>query len=206
MLQTGRRHVRLCGQMGANQYAEAIQPKLDALAAKEAERSAAVVNRQNAYDTVVLRDSLLDDEIRTAFDTVKMHDRKNGTLYAEMFFPKGFSDLTVAPLAEEPQQVNNLVVKLEGAGVAEFQPIVDSLRGQAAASLEAWAAYQTTVDAYNTIVASAIALKNAVREQYEHNWLNARLAHGSKYADRLFPKLDKQTEAEEEPVAPTPAA
>jgi hypothetical protein len=200
MLRMGRRHIRLCSQLGANSCAEAIQPKLDALEAKEAERNSAAIRRENAYDTVVLRDMQLDDEVRNVFDSVKMYDRKNMTMFlATLFQSGGYSSLTKIPLSEEPQKVNELALQLENSGVSEFATLATSLKNQANACIEAWTAYQNTLADYNNIIAAEVLLKNDVRQQYEYNWLDARKARGVTYADRLFPKIIKQTEIATEP-------
>ena len=113
-LRLGRRHISLCRKTpGAEQFATRIHPKLDRLAEKEVERIAAVVSRENAYDDVVLSDTLLDNTVRTTYEQVVRYDRDRLTQYAATLFPDhGYSSIVQMSMSKEPQEVDRLTVKL----------------------------------------------------------------------------------------------
>jgi hypothetical protein len=195
-LRFGRRHIRLCGQIsGAGQFAAAIQPKLDSLAAKVRERTAATEQRENAYDEVVFQDTQLDNAVRTVFERVKQYDREHTTRTLDLLFPgRVYSDLVRMPLSEEPHAVNKIIVKIEGMNAgAEFQELADLLKQKTEVSIAAWNAYQQTVVDYNAIAAAEEVVKLEVRQQYEYNWLDARRAYGANVANSLFPKVTSKT-------------
>jgi hypothetical protein len=200
-LRLGRRHVRLCGRVtGAEQFAAAIQPKLDKLAAREQERKAETENRENAYDDVVLHDTQLDDAIRTVFERIRQYDREHTTRTLDLLFPgRAYSDLIRKPLSEEPHAVNKIIVKLEGVDTgAEFKELAALLRQKTEASINSWNVYQQTVARYNEITAAEEVIKLEVRQQYEYNWLDARRAYGANVANSLFPKVSKNPAAHDE--------
>jgi hypothetical protein len=195
-LRLGRRHVRLCGRIpGAEQFASAIQPKLDSLFAKEQERKAETEKRENAYDDVVLHDTQLDDAVRTVFERVRQYDREHKTQTLELLFPgKVYSDIINKPLSEEPHAVNKIVVKLEGMDAGpEFREFADMLKQKTEISIDSWNRYQQTVIRCNELTAAEELLKLEVRQQYEYNWLDARKAFGVRVANSIFPKVNRKT-------------
>jgi hypothetical protein len=208
-LRLGRRHVRLCGRFtGAETFASAIQVKLDRLSEKEREVKAATEARENAYDDVILCDTQLDDAVRTFFEHTRQYDREHRSRLSETLFPdRGYSELVYMPLSEEPQAVRQILVKLEGTAAGEeLKSLAPALRQKADASSAAWDAYQQAIRHYGETKASEELLKLEVRQQYEHNWLDARKTFGAAAANSLFPKAGGKTSAspaeEEEKEAP----
>jgi hypothetical protein len=100
-----RRHIRLCGQVnGGAPYVQAIQPELDNLSQKLQALSAAEEISENSYDDLVLKDSYLDDAVRTLFERTRQYDRENRSGVSVRLFPDlTFSDIVNMPYSEEPK-------------------------------------------------------------------------------------------------------
>jgi hypothetical protein len=198
-LRLGRRHARLCRKTpGAEKFAETIQPKLDRLAEKENEKKHILIGREDAYDDVVLCDSLLDDAVRTVFEHVRQYDREHLTRLTDVLFPKqGYSEIVYKSLQEEPQAVSSLIVKLEGVEAGdELKQYVPLLREKVQASTGAWDAYEQVNAQYRQIQAEEELLKLDVQRQYEINWLDARKLYGQARANNLFPKISAKPVSE----------
>jgi hypothetical protein len=137
----------------------------------------------------------LDNAVRTTFERTRQYDRDNMTRVLDLLFPaRGFSDLVRQPLSKEPQEVNKLAVKLEGLGDGyELRPQAVILRERTGASTAAWNVYQQAVNHLKELQASKELARLAVRQQYEHNWLDARKEFGATIADSIFPKIAGKT-------------
>lgn len=207
-LRMGRRHVRLCLRVpGAEPFAAAIRPPLEQLAERERDRKAAAEAREEAYDVVILCDTYLDNAVRTTFERTRQFDRDHHTRFLDLLFPaRGYSNIVYMPLSKEPQEVNKLLEKMEGIEDGhELKQLTAPLREKMEASTAAWAAYQQTITLLNAIQAREEHERLAVRQQYEHNWLDARKQYGVSMADSIFPKISGKTSAppqdpEEPPV------
>lgn len=108
-LDATRRHIRLCKQMpGAEALATAIETVYNTLLEKQAETKSKHQARQDALDDFILSDAILDDQVRTAFERCKQHDRENpGTPVLMRLFPDGerlFPQLGSRSTADVPQE------------------------------------------------------------------------------------------------------
>ncbi|MDR1171779.1 MAG: hypothetical protein LBL24_04920 [Bacteroidales bacterium] len=195
-LRMAKRHTRLCGRLAhTKKYAAAIQQVLEQLKEKEKERENASDDREYAYDDVILCDTDLDNAVRTTFEQTRQYDRDHLSQALELLFPTGrFSDLVQMSLSKEPQEVKNLVVKLNQLEDGhQLKPLAAILQEKADASIAAWDAYQQAINRLKAIQASEELTKLAVRKQYENNWLEARKEFGASLADRIFPKMSSRT-------------
>jgi hypothetical protein len=126
-----RRHIRLCGQInGGASYAQNIQPKLDNLQQKSQALSATADVYENTYDNLLLKDSYLDDSVRTLFERTKQYDRENGSNISVLLFPDlTFSDIVNMPYSKEPKKVSSLIQKLETLDANhELRPLAGMLQ------------------------------------------------------------------------------
>lgn len=192
-----RRHMRLCGQVkGAGKFAEQIQPAWSKLREKQNEKAAASDARDDAYDDVILKDSELDNAVRTTFERIRQYDRENTTRYLELMFPShGFSGIVYSPLSKEPQEVQNVVLKLESLDEGHaLRELIEPLKTAAETSAAAVKTYEDCGRLMENIQVSEDLARMELRQQYEHNWLDARKEFGVAFADRIFPKISgKQT-------------
>jgi hypothetical protein len=194
-LRMGRRHVRLCGRVnGAGKYAEKMHPVLDALREKEQERINATNLREDAYDDVVLCDAELDNAVRTTFERIRQYDRENKTSFINLFFPSnGFHEIITLSYSKEPQEVKNIVIKLDGLEEGhELKNLSTGLLQKVETSFAAWDTYGKAISHLKELRAAEEISKLAVRQQYEHNWLDARKEFGLAIADSIFPKVAKR--------------
>jgi hypothetical protein len=196
-----RRHIRLCGQVksGAS-YAQAIQPKLDNLLQKSQALSAAEEVSENSYDDLILKDSYLDDSVRTLFERTRQYDRENGSNISVLLFPDlTFSDIINMPYAEEPKKVSNMIQKLETLEPThELRPLANSLQQKVDAVNAALDARQQAANIVRRAQVELELAKNDVRAQYEANYFDARKSLGKYVADSLFPKVERRKSKGEE--------
>jgi hypothetical protein len=197
----GRRHARLCGQVkGTAKFGEKMRQPLETLKEKENERLEATILREDAYDDVVLCDGDLDNAVRTAFEKIRQYDRENGTSFLVLFFPThGFYEIITKPYSQEPQEVKNIVIKLNGLEDGHpLKSLADDLLQKVEASFAAWDVYQKSISLLKEMRAAEELSKLAVRQQYECNWLDARKEFGAAVADRIFPKAAKHAVKDED--------
>jgi hypothetical protein len=206
-----RRHTRLCGQIkGGASYALTIQPKLDRLIQTAQSLSAARDVYENTYDDLVLKDSDLDDAVRTLFERSKQYDRDNGDSIAVLLFPDlTFSDIVNMPYAEEPKKVSSLIQKLETLDPDHgLRSLAEMLQQKVDAVNAALDARRQAADAIRRCQVDEELAKNEVRAQYEANYLDARKSLGRQTAESLFPKVTsksiKKQEEEEENINTEP--
>lgn len=199
-----RRHIRLCGQIrGGAPYAKAIQPKLDSLIQKENALSVARDASENAYDDMILKDTGLDNAVRTLFERSRQYDRENGGGVSVLLFPDlTFSGIVSMPNSEEPKKVSTLIQKLETLDPShEIRALADTLQEKLNAVNAALSARQKAADNIRRCQVEEELAKNEVRMQYENNYLDARRTLGKQIAESLFPKIVKRrTKDEEEDV------
>jgi hypothetical protein len=201
-----RRHIRLCGQVkdGA-QYAQAIQPKLDKLLQAEQALSAANEVSENTYDDLVLKDSILDNAVRTLFERSKQYDRENGGTTSILLFPDlTFSDIINISYSEEPKKVSNLIQKLETLDQGhELRSLIDGLQQKVNAVNNVLEARKQAAENVRRCQVEAELAKNEVRAQFEVNYLDARKYLGKQIAESLFPKImNRKNKGEEGDVNP----
>ncbi|MDR0724998.1 MAG: hypothetical protein LBF59_03185 [Prevotellaceae bacterium] len=196
-----RRHIRLCGQVkGGASYAQAIQPKLDNLIQKGQALSAAEEVTENSYDDLVLKDSYLDDSVRTLFERSRQYDRENGGNVSVLLFPDlTYSDIINMPYSEEPKKVSSLIQKLETLEPThELRSLAGILQQKVDAVNTALDARQLAADNVRKCQTDVELAKNEVRAQYEANYLDARKSLGKYIAESLFPKVIRRKSKSDE--------
>jgi hypothetical protein len=198
-LRLGRRHIRLCGRVaGATKFVAPLQQKLNILGEKHQIRQDAGSAREDAYDDLILCDVQLDNSIRTLFERTKQYDRDNGGRVLDVIFPNHtFSEIVRMPLSKEPQEVNKLLIRLESLDPAhEVRAQVEPLRQRNESSKAAWNNYRQAIDRERETEVAGQLAKMEVRQQYEHNYLDARKEFGSTVADSIFPKIHRKPNGE----------
>jgi len=116
-----RRHIRLCRQVkGTEALITSIEPAYSVLLEKQKATSQAAQDREVAYDDVLFNDNILDDKVRSAFDQCKQFDRDNpGRSVLQLIFTDGkFSNIVNAPLTKEPDQVAQIITRIEALGTS----------------------------------------------------------------------------------------
>ncbi len=194
-LRMGRRHARLCGRVsGAKKFPVALQPELDKLKEQKKNREKAVENKEDAYDDVIYCDIQLDNAIRTAFERVRQWDRDNNSRILDMVFPNRiYSDIVRMPLSKEPVEAAKLPKRLETLEDGhELRQLAAPLRQCIDASRAAWNVYQQATEQLKDLQTDEELAKAAVRQQYEHNYLDARKEFGAAVADSIFPRISRK--------------
>jgi hypothetical protein len=201
-----RRHIRLCGQVkGGAPFAQAILPKLDDLLKKEQALSAAVEMSENTYDDLVLKDSELDNAVRTLFERSRQYDRENGGNVSVLLFPDlTFSDIVNMPYSEEPKKVSALIQKLETLEQGhELRSLIIGIQQKINTVNVALDARQHAADNVRRCQVEVELSKNEIRAQYETNYLDARKLLGKQIAESLFPKVvNRKNRGEEDDLNP----
>jgi hypothetical protein len=196
-----RRHIRLCGQVkGGASYAQAIQPKLDNLTQKGQALSVAEEVAENSYDDLILKDSHLDDSVRTLFERTRQFDRENGTGISILLFPDlTYSDIINMSYSEEPKKVSGLIQKLETLDAShELRPLIGVLQQKVDAVNAALDARKQATDNVRKCQVEIELAKNEIRAQYEANYFDARKSLGKYIAESLFPKVVRRRTKSEE--------
>lgn len=203
-----RRHIRLCGQVqGATSYGQAMLVKLDMLKQKERERIEAEELCENALDDLVLKDAVLDNQVRTLFEDARRNDRDNMTQFSVVLFPNlTFSDIINMPMSDEPLKVTQLIEKLESFEESHvlrknIEPLTQCI-GEVNAALDT---RRQAVETLRKRQANEELARNEVRAQYESNYLDARKNFGKQKAELLFPKVaNKQAKTVKDPEESDP--
>jgi exonuclease VII small subunit len=187
-----RRHIRLCGQVkGGASYSQVMQVKLDNIIQKEQALYAAEELRENTYDDLVLKDSSLDDTVRTVFERTRQYDRENREGVSVLLFPDlTFSNIVNISFSEESKKINSLIQKLETLDAThELRPLADLLQQKVDEVNTAIAARQQAADTVRKCQVDLELARNEVRVQYEMNYLDVRKSYGKQIAESLFPKV-----------------
>lgn len=196
-----------------NLFITSIQPYFDALKSKAGLYELAVDAAQNAGDDVLLADTDLDNAVRNVFDDCKKYDRTHtgGEVLFKIFKDGTFSEIVRMPYKDEPNEVEQIAVKIESLGAShQLYQLGALLRGAVAKVRTGIEAHKTAIRESGTAVAELeIAKADAVRA-YEANYLDARKALGKANAERLFPALaatnNSDTGTETNPEATDPTA
>jgi hypothetical protein len=208
-LSAAQRHIRLCRQVpGTESLVTAIIPFESDLQNKHNLKTQAIRNREAANDTLILKDALLDNQVRTLFDKAKEFDRDNpGQMVLKALFPdEKFTTITNAPLQDEPTLARQLLVRLDSLG-GRHQ--LAAMKPQITAAIEASETAQTNFvnsikEQKNQEALEEIA-KASLRKQYEVNFYIAGIQFGKAYANLLFPVMRSGKSASTEPAGEEPA-
>lgn len=200
-LTSAHRHVRLCHQLrGTETLVQLIQPTITALEAKQTVTKSKSIDRDAAYDKLVLSDSLLDDSVRTTFENAKQYDRENpGSVILTQLFPDGkFTGITSAPLDKEADLAEKLLIRIQSLGAAHplakrVAPLQQAIQNCRAAQQ----AYFNAITSQKSAEAEEEIAQAALRKQYELNYYEALRIFGRTVADRLFPQSHKPSVADE---------
>ncbi len=192
-LNATRRHMRFARKIkGGETLVTVIEPYYNNLIAKKEERLAKITLREDANDDLSYADSLLDNAVRNAFRACEKYDREHPDNRALLtVFPSGkFGDLVKLPVQEEPDEVDNVVLRFESLG--EDHPLfaeAATLAADVTNSKDAITILNTAIKAVKVAEAEEEMAQANLRRQYENNYLQARSTFGRTVAERIFPKL-----------------
>jgi hypothetical protein len=202
-----KRHIRLARQVkGAEDLANAIEPSYNDLTVKVAASKLATEEGQNKRDTVILKDSILDDKVRDVMEASKKFDRDYpGMATNALLFPNGISSVIYAPTESEPTLVDQIIIGIQSLGEGhELAAFISPLQTAVDECKTAIAELHTAIEAEKTAEAfEAIAKLNLTR-QYEQNIHTAGLKFGKQFSDRLFPVIHATQKLDDPAVVPAP--
>ncbi len=206
-----KRHRRLCKQIpGAEELITTIDPFYNDLLEKQSAAFLAEENKEAAYDDVHFHDRNLDDRVRSSYEKFKQYDRDNpGRPVLNQVFPDGkFSDIVNAPLRKEPDEVANLVTRIEALGAEhELNELATYLNEGIDKCRQALNAYYEAIKTQKLKEAEEEISKSNLGRQYEFNYLDAVKKFGRNFANRLFPVINNSArnklDVQDEEMAPT---
>ena len=200
-LDTVRRHTRLCKQIGGTEeFVTNIQAPYDALKEKQAVTKAREEEREDAYDDLILQDSMLDNTVRTTFKGCKQFDRDNtGQPVLKQIFPEEkFGDIVKAPIISEPDEVEKIKIRIEELGETHpLYALAAPLQERIEASRLAITTLNSAIRAKKMAEAEEEIDQGKLRQQYENNYLDSRKKLGRATAEMLFPKSSGKRITEE---------
>ncbi len=192
-LNTTRRHMRLCRQIkGGDKYAVRIEPNYNDLLEKQKAADQAKFEKEAAHDDVVLNDTDLDNSVRNLYDECKQYDRDNvGRPVLKELFPGGnISGVIYAPLKDEPDVVEELLIRMDALELGEN---ITAHKGAIQLNIEkcreALAVYHEAIKNQKQLEAVEEIAKATIRRQYEFNYLDIAKEFGKRNADRFFPSI-----------------
>jgi len=206
-INTIRRHQRLCKQVvNDEELILQIQTTADVLISKDQVLQVKQVERENAYDDVILYDRYLDDTVRSVFEDCKQFDRKNRseTVLSKIFPDEKFGEIVRLPFAKEISDVQQISVRLKSLGEDhELFALAEQLDTSIANSKSALKTVDESITSIKMAEAEVEIAKEALIRRYEINYLEARKKYGRNTAEKLFPKIYSRktiTEIENEAV------
>jgi hypothetical protein len=161
---------------------------------------------QNKRDTVILKDSILDDKVRDVMEACKKFDRDNpGMAITLMLFPDGISSVIYAPTESEPTLADKIIIGIQSLGdghqlsslISPLQTAIDECK-TTIAELHAAIESEKTAEAFESIA------KLNLTRQYEQNIYSAGLKFGKQFSDRLFPVIHVTQKLDDAAVVPAP--
>lgn len=201
-LNTAYRHMRLCTQVkGADSLIQPIKKAIDELKAASIKSEEAKTAKEAAYDLVCMQDAILDDEIRTFFDEVKMFDRKNptGKVMKALFPEESFGKIVNAPLYAEPDEAEKILTRLQSLDEEHsLKKDQEGLQNAITNSRDGLGKYNHLITQWKMAEAEEEIAKANLRRQYEHNYLDAIKLFDKRFAQRLFPNLTRAAKFESE--------
>lgn len=188
------RHIRLCNQIpGAAKFAQAIKPKYNLLIEKHKAVKAAVDNRIDACDDMLLQDRGVDNEVRTGFEKCIQHDREhpNEPVLRSIFSDEKFGDIIHKNRQKELNSIEQLIVKFEALGEKHpLYAVAEDLKKGMAKLRKATAVFNEAVRAEKIALAEEDVAREELCAAYEANYLDARKGVSREFANSLFPRLN----------------
>jgi len=200
------RHQRLCQRTkGAEVLVQKIAPCIVNLSNKRIETQRCKQNKEEMNDGVILANSEMDDEVRTLHEKCKQYDREHpGSQLVKRIFPGGrIGTITRASLKSQSTEMGQLVVRLNS--LEEEHPLrsaIAPMQESMTKEQEAQRLYREAFSQWKAAIAEENIAKAELRQQYEHNYLDAVKLFGKRFAQRLFPKLTKSKPAVDEQTTP----
>lgn len=207
-LNAAKRHIRLARQIkGAEEFANAIEPTYNELLTKVTASKLTTEECESKRDTVILKDSILDDKVRDVMEASKKFDRDYpGMATNVLLFPNGISSVIYAPTESEPTLADQIIIGIQSLGeghtlaafISPLQTAIDECK-------TAIAELHTAIEAEKTAEAFKSIAKLNLTRQYEQNIHSAGLKFGKQFINRLFPVIYTSKKLEDPEVASIPA-
>jgi len=193
------RHQRLCQRTkGADVLVQSIAPCIVNLSNKRIDTQKRKQYKEEMNDGVLLANSEMDDEVRTLYEKCKQYERERpGSQLVKRIFPGGkVSDITGASLKSQAMEMGQLIVRLNSLDLehplrGSILPLQESITKEQ----EAQRLYSEAFAQWKAAMVEENIAKAELRQQYEHNYLDAVKLFGKRFAQRLFPKLTKSKPA-----------
>lgn len=201
-LSTTRRHKRLCNRVkGAEFLALAIEPHYTRLLATLANKKKANEAEEDAQDDRDLIGREGADLLRTISERAKQLDRDNpGENSFNRLYPEGgFSDFIASNGTTSAASCRIIKARIQDLGpnhpLAAFAAEAES---KASAIENGQKVFDDALRARKLAEADDELAQAALRRAYEENWLDAQKKFGKAAAERLFPRLRKRAENDDE--------
>ena len=203
-LNAAHRHMRLCRQIkGGEPYATRMEPYVNELTEKQKITGKAKLDKEIAYDDVILNDNDLDNTIRTLSEKCKQYDRENpGRPVLNQLFTDGKpSTIIYAHVENEPDLADQLLTRLAALGanhvLNEQSQVIKTNIEKCRAAL---VVYHNAIKIQKDAEAAEEISKSNLRRQYEFNFLDLSKEFGKSAANRLFPVISSsnRTSTDEE--------
>jgi len=196
-LNATRRHMRLCRQIkGGETYAARIETYQKDLEEKQKITDKARLEKESAYDDVILNDKDLDNSIRTLYEKCKQYDRDNtGRPVLNQLFTDGkLSTIIYAHVENEPDMADQLLARLAALGanhvLNEQSPAIKASIDKCRTVL---VVYHNAIKLQKDAEAAEEISKSNLRRQYEFNYLDLSKELGKNAANRLFPVISSSS-------------
>lgn len=197
-----RRHKRLCKSIkGAEFLALAIEPHYNRQIAAFANKQKAIESEEDAQDDrdLIGRDGA--DVLRTISERAKQHDRDNpgdnafGRLYPE----GGYSDFIASNGTTSAANCRLIAARIKDLGANHpLSDLATDAEARAVAIENGQKGFDDALRARKLAEADDELAQAALRRAYEENWLDAQKKLGKTMAERLFPRLRKRAEHDDD--------
>lgn len=187
------RHMRLCSQVkGGDKYRSLILPFYNDMVESRSSLDSLKKQVVASQDTIILRDSFLDDLIRDAQGRVKEFDRKNpGSNLLSLIFPGGIiTPVITMPYHDEPATAHGIAMKIRSLGETHtLYPLAAEIDEAVEDCNLALKAEEGAIRAEGEGNIQLTLTKIKLVRQYNNNYFIAGNDVDKNYAEKLFPKL-----------------
>jgi len=200
------RHQRLCQRTkGAEILVQNIAPCILNLSNKRIDTQRRKQYKEEMNDGVILANSEMDDEVRTLHERCKQYEREHpGCQLTRRIFPGGkVSSIIGASLKSQALEMGQLIIRLNSLEADHpLRTSILSLQESITHEQEAQRSYSEAIAQWKAAMVEETIAKAELRQQYEHNYLDAVKLFGKRFAQRLFPKLNKSKHTVDEQIIP----
>ncbi len=201
-----RRHERLIKQVvNDSQLISSIKTSRENLEQKVKLKTEKQTVRENTYDDMILSDHNLDDSIRSTYEKCEQYDRGNPSerILKKIFPDEKYGEIVRLPFLKEIASVEKIVIRIESLGASHsIYSLADEIKSRLTNTSEAIKANEASIREIKLAEAEVEIAKESLIRQYESNYLDARKTYGKNTCEKLFPRVNNQTETVEEEEKP----